>query len=726
MIFTITQPNFFHFLKKEGHKAIIFCHLAIRLGTIKKMKFILNRYRNIIICAFSILTQFLAQAQPVPGDIFRDYVWVTPEESAYQFLRVIGDGDYREPVTFSKVYPKECVEDGWVKFEKNVDLKNAVRAELQVEFLLSHDETSGFAVKVNNNNWHYFSLPEAIPEPKANYMQHHYPVVEIPLKEIKEGIENRIRFRVDSIQRFGMPQHILYGFRLRVYYDKTKKHAYARIGGVENGQILAETQNLELTEIKGKIKQVNYVALLNDVNFEGDGIYRQWHYTFYRGEIRNHIGTSTEKPFQKTWNTEWLPDQKQGIEISAFITDENNVTYFLPPVKNLKLLRNYSVELCTPFEIPENWVTREHEFEEKIYISGNPEEAKAFQLVFTSWSPGYLNGIFINDWLVPTSDDCHYCYGVHRIEIERPYFLKQGINSIKTGLTPLQFGKMVHGAEIIFPGMMLLVKYKNNAVKISEAEWKGQPHFKVEIQNSTWYIEKMSGGCSSIIDEEGRDWIDFKKTGDNPPLMSSDSDFRGVPNLVFQEPGNGIGHPGFDQCETTQVSENELLVKSKNNKWQFRWIFQANYAELKIERTDESRKYWFLYEGPSAGVFSPGNQYWGNNVDGIRTDCPSIYKNPQSGYWQWAFFGMKKINTSLFVAEKEKDETPDYFSYMGHDPIKQNLSADGMNVFGFGRGIKTNPELRGENHFFIGIFPLPLNKTENIKPFKNYISELLK
>ena len=169
-----------------------------------------------------------------------------------------------------------------------------------------------------------------------------------------------------------------------------------------------------------------------------------------------------------------------------------------------------------------------------------------------------------------------------------------------------------------------------------------------------------------------------------------------------------------------------MLVKSNDGKWQFRWIFLANHAELKIEKADDSRKYWFLYEGPSAGVFSPGNQYWGNSADGIRTDCPSIYKNPVSGNWQWAFFGMRSINTSLFLAQKGKDDAPDYFSYMGNDPKKQNLSVDGMNVFGFGRGLKTNPELSGENHFFMGLFPLPLNKSGNSKTFITYISELIK
>jgi hypothetical protein len=106
-----------------------------------------NKMEKIIFFLFIISIHLFSFAKPIPGDIFRDYVWTTPKESGYAFLCVIGDGDYREPVNFAKVYPEECIEDGWVVFDKNVDLRKAVKAKLQVEVLLSHDETSGFAVK---------------------------------------------------------------------------------------------------------------------------------------------------------------------------------------------------------------------------------------------------------------------------------------------------------------------------------------------------------------------------------------------------------------------------------------------------------------------------------------------------------------------------------------------------------------------------------------------------
>lgn len=682
----------------------------------------MTRTHTILILFFTCFS--LLSAQPEPGDVFRDYIWKTPDNST-PFLRVIADGDYRSPVTLVNELPEEIIRDGWIQIGEELDLKQAIKAELQVEMLLSHDETTGLAVKINNSSWHDFKMPDAVPEPKAAYLQHNYPLVSIPLQDLEPGDHNRIRFRVDSLQRFGMPQHILYGIRLRIYYDADKKHPSARILGPDPSGLIGQSQDLELTDMQGDIAQVRYLGLFKDVNLKGDGISRQWQYTFFRCDMMNHIGSSSDKPFRVSWETSWLPDQEKEILVSAWLTDKKGITYFLPPIEKLSLDRDFSVELCVPHHIPQKWATREGVLEERIRILGNPQLAHGFQMVFTSWSPGYLNGIYVNDWLVPTSEDCNYCYRVHRIEMDKSFFLRQGENSIKTGKTPLKNGNMVHGTEIQFPGIMLLVKYPKPAVSISEEVYRDTPHFKVSAASATYYIEKQSGGCSSLIDMEGRDWVTFKKTGTEGPTLSSDSDYRGIPNLVWKEPGSGVGHPGFESCTTTRVAENELLVRSLDQNWQFRWIFHASYAELSVEKTDLSRHYWFLYEGPVAGQFAPGNQYWGNSTDGLRTDKPSIFKDPESGQWQWVFFGDRTANTTLFVAQQKADDLPDFFAYMGNNAESGNLSVDGMNVFGFGRHVKTAPLMNEPMRFFLGFFPEKVLTTDLADQLGRYINQII-
>jgi len=265
-----------------------------------------------------------------------------------------------------------------------------------------------------------------------------------------------------------------------------------------------------------------------------------------------------------------------------------------------------------------------------------------------------------------------------------------------------------------------------NAKVISEVMHLNSPHFRVETGSATYYIEKQSGGCSTLLDADGRDWIAFKHTGTDGPTLSSDSDYRGIPNLVFQDPGNGIGHPGFNTCETVQVSGNELEVRSRDGHWQFRWIFHDDFAEIVVEKTDESRAFWFLYEGPVAGRFAPDQQYWGNDVDGVRTDAPSIFKGPESGNWQWVFFGNKQVPLTLFVVQEEADDLDDFFSYMGNDSESGNASADGMNVFGFGRSLKTAPLLKGPHRFFIGFFPGKTDDDQALEQLSMHIREIIR
>ena len=411
----------------------------------------------------SLLLTISISSQPKPGDVFRDYYWTTGDYKQ-SFLRVIGDGDYREPVNFSICYPEDKIKDGWINLGHSVDLENAVRAEVQVEKLLSHDGTKNLALKVNESKWYKFAESEYIPEPQYNYLYHTYPSVEIPLNSIREGIENQLRFKVDSTQRFGMPQNILYGFCLRVYYDENKTDIDAKIIGIENNTI-SENQSLELAQISGEISKVNYVGFYEDINYQTDGNYRQWHYTFYRGEIKHNIANSETTPFKVQWNTSWIPDQNEVIQVSAIIEDQNGIKKFIEPITDLSFERDYNVLLCKPFNQPTLWATREGEFTEAFNCSRNPQDASSFRLVWSSWSPGYMNGLYLNDWIVFTHEGNNYTPGFHIVESEKCHMLNWGTNIVKTGKTPKINGNMVHGTEILYPGIMALVKFENSKGK---------------------------------------------------------------------------------------------------------------------------------------------------------------------------------------------------------------------------------------------------------------------
>ena len=194
---------------------------------------------------------------------------------------------------------------------------------------------------------------------------------------------------------------------------------------------------------------------------------------------------------------------------------------------------------------------------------------------------------------------------------------------------------------ICFFALTITYGQKNESeIIITELLYKDLPHFRVETSRATWLISRESGGCTSLFDKDGNDWINNSRTGNHNPTNSADSDYRGLPNLVFRGEDDGVGHPsGIGVCNVVQTGNSRLEVTSNSGLWKFSWTFFDHYAAITIEKTDTSRKYWFLYEGPVAGKFNPYTHYWGTDADGLRTDRPVLGMNAVTGSWQWAYFG---------------------------------------------------------------------------------------
>lgn len=266
---------------------------------------------------------------------------------------------------------------------------------------------------------------------------------------------------------------------------------------------------------------------------------------------------------------------------------------------------------------------------------------------------------------------------------------------------------------------------KNKTVTITEVKHQNLPHFKVVTPNATYLIHKESGGAASIIDKDGVDWIRHSKIYEGKATNGADSEFRGLPNLVFREADNGVGHPvGVGLCNTVQKSANQLYVTSNSGLWEFSWTFEKKHAVISIEKNDPSRNYWFLFEGPVAGKFNPSTHHWGNDVDGISFEQPDIKKNPYNGKWQWAYFGDKSANRCFYVSMAEKDTLTDFFAYMGNVNGEGIGSADGMNVFGFGRSKDVRPLMNVKNKFIFGFYDKKLDAREEYEEFARFIKKI--
>jgi hypothetical protein len=202
------------------------------------------------------------------------------------------------------------------------------------------------------------------------------------------------------------------------------------------------------------------------------------------------------------------------------------------------------------------------------------------------------------------------------------------------------------------------------------------------------------------VDRDGRDWIAFKKEPLSQFPASAAAGYRGVPNLVFKSADGGAGHPGFDLCATERVGADTLRTVSKNGRWQWSWRFTATHARLSVERVDPAQPYWFLYEGPVGGRWSPATHYFGTDLGGPRRETPAI-KSQLFGQWRWAYFGDDAAPRVLWVAQVQPDERPDTLWYLGNTDGGALASPDGMIVFGFGRG-KDGAQFREPREFVIG------------------------
>jgi len=423
-----------------------------------------NTYKNIslLVVCLSMLLYIKSTAQPASGDWFREYNWVTPDiEGNENFLRVGGNFDYRKNVP---KFPKNAYKEGDILLTENVDLSGAIRAEVMIEKNLCHDYTTGLSISWNNNDYLVFPEAEGIPEPQESYLYHNYPVAEVPLSDLKDGENNYFSFKVDTFQHWNWPQNLVYGLTLRVYYYLEKmdlpKVSLDIEGKSENPDLSIDYKALN------NIEQVDYLAFYTGPDMNGDGIYTEWHCNWVKTELRNHIGSSQVIPFTVNWNTSWIPEQNQAIKIAARVKfKDSKLIYFTETNNDFKLERNYSVKFYQPYNIPHTWTTRNGEFSNSFYFNEDKTAIDSIMVVWRSWSPGYMNGMYLNDELFFIREGRRYAYDEHQVFITDENLinlLNKGQNFIKTGKTPEHNWQMVHGMDVFYPGPMVLIKFKSN------------------------------------------------------------------------------------------------------------------------------------------------------------------------------------------------------------------------------------------------------------------------
>lgn len=272
----------------------------------------------------------------------------------------------------------------------------------------------------------------------------------------------------------------------------------------------------------------------------------------------------------------------------------------------------------------------------------------------------------------------------------------------------------------------IFICYDLYSVTITEGTYRGVDHFIVYTKNATYYYDKAGGAFSRIVDKAGNDWVDFRPSSERSYPEAAATSFRGLPNFVYGSEDDGVGHPGFNKCESEKMNRRSIRTVSKSGLWQWTWVFHNRYAVVQIEKTDPSHSYSFVYNGVVAGRYNPENQYYGTNLGGPRFEVYDFYKGEKLyGSWLWAYFGDRDVKRVFFVAMQKQDPHVDSFSYLGNSEAGAD-SENGMLHFGFGNRDDFVPLMTAESmKFYVGFINRRVEKPNDHLSLRKKIEAII-
>jgi hypothetical protein len=396
---------------------------------------------------------------PRPGDIFRNYHY-----TAETIIEL-------DPVTVSphpKVAKRRLV-SGRPRAVDIWDLEDAVRAEVVLEYWGGHVGTSDHKLRVNRGPWIPIPQIEGTPSDPLRYMRNLMgaSAIPIPLEQISLGL-NSFEFSCGPQVFHGLTWGIfkIYAFTVRIYYNESKARPDGRIISQQPNQAVADHPTFEVAVSGAKandakleftssdVARVDFVGRYTDFNWEGDGVFHQWHYQLEQGQPKHHIGTALQAPFIVRWDTEWIPDQETPVSIAAFVTDTHGITYMTEAV-DVRLQRpQRSIKMYAAQNIPEYFAVRiGNKMSCEIDLPVDPTKATAARLFLSTWAGGHADSISLNDRQITERVGRNDFYSYDSIEIE-PSILRQGINRFS-----ILSHTVHHSAEINWPGPVLMLAF---------------------------------------------------------------------------------------------------------------------------------------------------------------------------------------------------------------------------------------------------------------------------
>jgi hypothetical protein len=216
--------------------------------------------------------------------------------------------------------------------------------------------------------------------------------------------------------------------------------------------------------------------------------------------------------------------------------------------------------------------------------------------------------------------------------------------------------------------------------------------YKIDTPNAVYYFDPIGCGFSSMLDKEGKDWINW-----NQQEAGAGKD-RGIPNMGWKK----FGHPGYGTIidfpggvsEVLEHTDDVLVIhsQSEDNKWDTSYFIYKDYVTQKINSIDESCGFWWQYEGTPGGT----EPEWGNYFFGLSNGIQRKLTNDEKGTWngtlenpEYCYYGSADSNRTLFFFHHhyQPSQNSKAITLRGYPPVDVSWGGGKlqMAVAGFGR-----------------------------------------
>ncbi|HAQ20538.1 MAG TPA: hypothetical protein DCR40_15110 [Prolixibacteraceae bacterium] len=350
------------------------------------------------------------------------------------------------------------------------DLKDAVYAEIALNFWGGHIGTSDQTFKVNGSKKNNFPQPNTLDNPYCYFrcIPGNRPV-KIPTGMLKKG-ENKFTFFCGDQICYGYnwPHYWLNSFTVRVYYNKDlKKYVKGTIKKVKENDMAYNLVGFTTdVDDPSLVESVEYIGYYEDYDLDGDGNLASWQYIINNGVWDRIIGKQSIPPYNVTWNNNWVPQQNSTIKVIAKINSKNGLSYLTRPIEFNKLRQTNSiVKIYGTEKLNENFGVRAGQRKQcNLVITDNLTDAISAYLVLSTWSAkseeGAVHVIGINGKMLAESPGKLHDWAFLEIPVPIEH-LKSGDNTFF-----IYSETKGHALEVNYPGPSILIRYTDKANNI--------------------------------------------------------------------------------------------------------------------------------------------------------------------------------------------------------------------------------------------------------------------